>query len=266
MGFKENQGIKYYQFDSFQDLPIFHAVMTRHGGFSKPPYDSLNTGGTVGDDPLNVLKNHQKIFDVLGYDYCSRFDVWQVHGTEIICTDKPRHLDSPHEKADGILTDQHHVTLFMRFADCVPILFFDPDNTVIGIVHAGWQGTVQRVVQAAVEKMIVTYGSNPKSLFVGIGPAICSDCYEVGEDVYHSFKAAFGDETDQFFYTNQSRLHLDLGKANSKILMDIGVERIENANICTACHPDDWYSHRRQKGNTGRFGVIMSLDSPGEKA
>ena len=265
MSFKENQGIKYFQFDSFKDLPIFHAVMTRHGGFSKPPFDSLNTGGTVGDDPLDVLKNHQKIFETLGYDYSSRFDVWQVHGTDIICTDSPRPPDSHHVKADGILTDQHNVTLFMRFADCVPILIFDPEKTVIGLVHAGWQGTVHRVVQAAVEKMICCYDSKPRSLVVGIGPAICADCYEVGQEVYHSFESTFGAEANQFFYARQNRLHLDLSKANSKILKDIGVEKIENANICTACHPDDWYSHREQKGITGRFGVIMSLDLSREK-
>lgn len=266
MSFTENQGIKYFQFECFKSLPFFHAILTRRGGFSKPPYDSLNTGGTVGDDPDNVLKNHQKIFDVLGYDYSSRFDVWQVHGTEIICTDSPRPQGSPHKKADGILTDQHNVTLFMRFADCVPILIFDPDNIVLGLVHAGWQGTVNRVVQAAVEKMMFTYGSTPKSLLVGIGPSICADCYEVGQEVYDSFTAAFGDEGDQFFFTNQDRLHLDLCQANSKILRDIGVEQIAKANICTACHPDEWYSHRGQKGKTGRFGVIMSLDLPGRKA
>ena len=122
MGFVDKNGLRYFQFDIFQGQPFFHAVLTRHGGVSRPPYDSLNTGGTVGDDPQAVLRNHEIIYRTLGYDYDSRFDVWQVHGTKIMCADSPRPPDTPHPKADGILTDKPEVTLFMRFGDCVPIL------------------------------------------------------------------------------------------------------------------------------------------------
>ena len=262
MGFKEKQGIRYFQFDIFREQPFFHALLTRHGGYSSSPFDSLNTGGTVGDNPLDVLKNHQKIFQVFSFDYRSRFDVWQVHGTNIICTESPRSPGTPHEKADGILTNKHNVTLFMRFADCVPVLIYDPQNHVIGIIHAGWQGTVHRIVKAAVEKMANCYHSVPDSLVVGIGPAICVDCYEVGNDVFRAFRKNFGDDAARFFRTNQGKRHLDLCAANIDILRRAGVKKIENANICTSCQPEDWYSHRGQNGRTGRYGVLMSLNQP----
>ena len=262
MGFKEKQGLRYFQFEIFKKQSLFHAVLTRQGGFSKPPYDSLNTGGTVGDDPQAVLKNHQRIYEVFEYDYFSRFDVWQVHGTDIICADTPRSPQTPHAKADGILTNQHNLTLFMRFADCVPILLFDPEKKVIGIVHAGWQGTGHRIVQIAVEKMSCFYGCQPETLLAGIGPAICQDCYEVGRDVYDTFSSNFGDGAEKYFKHRRSNLYLDLCGANKEILKQAGVTQIESADICTACHPEDWYSHRGQHGKTGRFGVLMSLDLP----
>ena len=153
MSFHEKNGLRYYQFDIFKGQPLFHAVLTRQGGFSQAPFASLNTGGTVGDDPDAVLQNHRKIYETFGYPFDSRFDVWQVHGRDVICTDEPREPGTLHSKADGILTQNPSVTLFMRFADCVPILLFDPASKVIGIAHAGWQGTYKQVAREAVEKM-----------------------------------------------------------------------------------------------------------------
>ncbi len=259
MGFVEEDGLRYYQFDIFKDQPLFHAVLTRRGGFSRPPFDSLNTGGTVGDDPKAVLRNHQLIYRKLGFDFFSRFDVWQVHDTHILCTDAPRHLDTPHAKADGILTDNPKVTLFMRFADCVPILLMDPINKAIGIVHAGWQGTYKRIARIAVGKMVSRYGSQPKNILAGIGPSICQDCYEVGMNVLKKFKSSIGDEAQQYFKKRGNKLYLDLWKANQKALENAGVAHIETAGICTACHLEDWYSHRAEDGRTGRFGVLMSI-------
>ena len=259
MGFIDDQGLRYYQFDIFQDQPVFHAVLTRHGGFSQDPYATLNFGGTVGDDHLAVLKNHQRTYDILGYDFNSRFDAWQVHGTNIVCANSPRNPNSPHVKADGILTNNPNLTLFMRFADCVPILLLDPIKKVIGIVHAGWQGTYQMICQAAVEKMTTCYGSKPDTLLAAIGPSICQNCYEVGTDVLDAFIGAFGDRAQPYFSTRNGSLFLDLWKANREILNLAGVNHVETAEICTACHNSDWYSHRGENGKTGRFGVLMSI-------
>ena len=259
MGFVEENGLRYYQFDLFTEQPLFHAVLSRRGGFSKVPFDSLNTGGTVGDDPQAVLKNHEIIYQSLEFDYASRFDVWLVHGTKIVCSDAPRGLDIPHQKADGIMTNNPSVTLFMRFADCVPILLFDPLQKVVGIIHAGWQGTFRQITRHAVEKMVACYGSAPEAILAGIGPSICQDCYQVGVDVYQAFVESIGEKGRKYFKKVHHRYYLDLWQANIDQLNEAGVEQVEGSGICTACHLEDWYSHRAEGGKTGRFGVLMSL-------
>lgn len=259
MGFVEEQGLRYFQFELFEQQPILHGVITRKGGFSQPPYDSLNTGGTVGDDKGAVYQNHIRIFEAFDLDFSSRLDVWQVHGTHILCGDEPRDPDVPHVKADGILTDNPGVTLFMRFADCVPILLYDSLNNVIGIIHAGWQGTYKQIARVAIEKMISCYGSTPESILAGIGPSICQDCYEVGPEVIKAFRGSFGQKADQFFIARENHYFLDLWAANRETLLSAGVRQIESAGICTACHLEDWYSHRAENGSTGRFGVLMRL-------
>jgi polyphenol oxidase len=259
MGFVYQKGLRYYQFDLFLDQPIFHAVLTRQGGVSQPPYDSLNTGGTVGDDPASVLVNHQRIYKILDYPFDSRFDVWQVHGTRILTAQAPRPIDKPHPKADGILTDQSGITLFMRFADCTPILLYDPIRRVIGIVHAGWQGTCQKIASAAVGRMTQAYGSKPEDILAGIGPSICQACYEVGEEVFQAYQESFGPEAGKLFHREEGKWFLDLWRANQVVLKEVGVRQIETAGICTACNLQDWYSHRAEQGKTGRFGVLMAL-------
>ena len=260
MGFIETNGLRYFQFDIFNNQNIFHAVLTRHGGSSTGSFASLNTGGTVGDDPQAVLANHEKIYQTFGYDYFSRFDVWQVHGTKILCADGPRSPETPHPKADGILTDREDVTLFMRFADCVPILLMDPVRRVIGIIHAGWQGTAKQIARIAVEKMQECYGSRPSDLLAGIGPSICRQCYEVGPEVIRAFQRSFGDRAEVYFSQSENASPLlDLWAANRDTLRMAGVDQIEVSGICTACHLDDWYSHRAEHGKTGRFGVLLTL-------
>jgi len=260
MGFVEKDGLRYYQFNIFQGQSLFHAVLTRRGGVSKPPFASLNTGGTVGDEPQAVLENHRIIYKAFAYDYASRFDVWQVHGTKIICTDVPRPPDQRHSQADGIMTDKPGVTLFMRFADCVPILLMDPVRKVIGIIHAGWQGTYKQIARIAVEEMAAHYGSLPENLLAGIGPSICQDCYEVDRPVWDAFENSFGTDCEKYFVKRNGKLHLDLWQANADVLGMAGVHQVEVSGICTACHLDDWYSHRAEKGKTGRFAVLFALE------
>ncbi len=260
MGFFEKDGLRYYQFDSFKSLPVFHAIITRRGGISTAPFNSLNTGGTVGDDPYAVLENHHRIYNTFGYNFKSRFDVWQVHGSKVICTDQPRPLEQPHSRADGILTSKRDITLFMRFADCVPILLVDPDQQIIGIVHAGWQGTYKKIALRAIEQMGTCFGSKPGAIYAGIGPSICQKCYQVGCEVYEHFSNAFNEQAGLFFVKKNGHYHLDLWKANKEILKQAGVNHIEESRLCTACHLGDWYSHRAEHGKTGRFAVLMSIE------
>jgi YfiH family protein len=267
MPFFSQNGIRYFMFTSFIQAGIEHAIFTRHGGVSPKPWNSLNVGGTVGDDPTRVIQNRYKAFSALQRLPETIYDVWQVHSKEVVCTDRPRPPDQQHQKADAILTDKPSVSLFMRFADCVPILLADPRQGVVGMVHAGWKGTTLQIAASAVQKMREQYGSRPADILAGIGPSIGVEHYPVGPDVVAEVVHTFADRAPRFLSTledgawaaGMSRAKFDLWAANKAILEESGVEAIEVAGICTACHTDDWFSHRAERGQTGRFGAIIGL-------
>jgi len=258
MPFYEQQGLRYYSFDIFSRT-VTQAVFTRRGGVSSAPWHSLNLGGSVGDDPSHVAENRIRIFQAVRREPASLHDVWLVHGTDIVYADAPRPLDQPPLRADIIFTDNPAVTLFMRFGDCVPILFHDPIKNVIGLAHAGWMGTIRGVVKSAVEGMQSRYGSKPENIVAGIGPAIGVDHYEIGQDVISQFQEKYPQDADQILQTRDGSTCLDLWTANAIQLKNAGVEQIQISSICTACHLDDWFSHRAEKGRTGRFGTLMAL-------
>jgi YfiH family protein len=216
-------------------------------------------GGSVGDNIENVRKNRLISFDALGCDPDSMFDAWQVHGTDVVFAESPHPKEFQYQKADIILTDKLEVTLFMRFADCVPILVHDPVKGVVGVSHAGWMGTVKDVAGTTVNSMREKYDSNPSDIIACIGPSIGPDHYEVGEDVIQQATKLFGEDTDLVLKPHGERIHFDLWEANHLLLQKAGVDQIETAGICTACHTDDWFSHRAEKGKTGRFGALISL-------
>jgi polyphenol oxidase len=274
MSFQQSGDIRYFIFDSLVEAGANNAVVTRHGGVSPHPWASLNLGGTVGDSPSYVTENRARFFKALKRSVNSVFDVWQVHGSEVVCSKHPRPLHQAHQKADAIITDNPGVTLFMRFADCVPVFLHDPKKKAVGLVHAGWQGTVKGVISRAVEVMDVQYGSNPSDIIAAIGPSIGPDHYEIGEDVATQVQDEFGMASEQFMQkvkneTNpdernqqnvgQDRFKLDLWQANYYLLQQAGVKTIMLSGICTACHLDDWYSHRAENGKTGRFGAVIWL-------
>ena len=258
MAFLEKNGLRYFQFESFSDS-ITHAVFTRQGGVSPVPWKSLNMGGSVGDAPANVRENRTRVFTALGRDPESVFDLWQVHGTQAFFASNPRQLDAPQDKGDLIFTDNPDVTLFMRFADCTPLLFHDPVLGVVGIAHAGWQGTVKGVATVAINTMCEHYGSKPENIQAAIGPSIGVDHYEVGDNVIQQVHESFGDDAEKLLPKVGERRHFDMWAANRIQLEKAGVSQIETAGICTACHLEDWYSHRAEKGKTGRFGALIAL-------
>jgi len=259
MPFQTHNSIKYFTFSSLSE-GIRHAILTRQGGCSPSPWRSLNMGGTVGDDIIRVGKNRQLGFDALCLDINSLFDVWQVHGTNVVCAREPRNVDQPYQKADIILTDQPGVTLMMRFADCTPIMLLDPIRKVAGLVHAGWLGTVNGAVKSAIEMMSIIYGCKAMNILAGIGPSIGPDHYEVGEDVVAHVRETFGEESSVLQNNDHGKMHFDLWQANRILLERCGVTHIEIAGICTACHLEDWFSYRAEKGRTGRFGAMISLE------
>ncbi len=166
-------GVSYFAFNNFQALNIPHGIFTRHGGVSPFPWKSMNLGGNNGDFRANVIENRKRIFSALDRQVETLYDVWQVHSTRVLCVEEPRPLESEPEKADAILTNRPEITLFMRFADCVPVFVYDPCQKVIGMIHAGWQGTVQKITWRTIEKMVRVYGCLPKNIIAGIGPSIC---------------------------------------------------------------------------------------------
>ena len=249
-----------YSFQSFPEKGVRQAFYMRHGGVSPEPWASLNHGGSLGDERNNVIENRRRIFEVFGRPVESIFDVWQVHSADVVCTDAPRPLDKPHQKADAILTNNPEITLMMRFADCVPIMFFDLVRKVVGVAHAGWQGTIKKIGAEVVKIMEASYGSNAGDILAGIGPSIGPDHYEVGEDVWKKAKAQFPDRWDEILQRRNNKVYLDLWTANRITLEQVGIKHIEVAQICTACNTQDWYSHRGDHGITGRFGALIGLN------
>ena len=270
MPFHQPDSVRYYTFDSLDEAGITHAIFTRQGGVSPPPWASLNVGGLRGDDPARVTENRMRSFQAIGRAPQTMYDVHQIHSTEVICATAPRPLDVSHRKADAILTDRPEVTLFMRFADCVPILLFDPRRRVVGLVHAGWLGTVKGVVNAVVAAMQARYLTNPRDILAAIGPSIAAHHYEIGLEVVVQVQQAFGEDASALLRpviaapmpslppSTASQL-FDLWAANRLLLERAGVKHIEVAGICTACNLHEWYSHRGEHGQTGRFGALIVL-------
>ena len=256
MPFTHQDNLRFFQFNTIQAK---HAIFTRHGGLSPEPWHSLNVGGTVGDERTRVRANRNLSLKVLGCEPDSVFDVWQVHSADVVCATAPRPDTEAVRQADIILTDKPELTLYMRFADCVPILFHDPRKGVIGVAHAGWMGTLRDVATATINAMVNQYGSKPADIIAGIGPSIGPDHYEVGADVILQVRQKFGDESEQLLKSHNDKIHFDLWKTNRLLLEKAGVEKIEVAEICTACNTDDWFSHRAEKGRTGRFGALITL-------
>lgn len=262
MPFHSHRGLRFYYFNNLSQHGISHGIFTRQGGVSQAPFASLNLGGTVGDQPENVRINRELAFSALKLDYTQMYDVWQVHSADVVCAYGPRDPGVPHEKADAILTNTPGIPLMMRFADCVPILLYDPLMKVIGLVHAGWEGTAKKTVLNAVWTMKQVYRVEPTNLIAGIGPSIGAHHYEVGTNVAEKFKTAFQGDTHRILQRkdgSNSRYSLDLWVANEILLNQAGVTKIETSAICTACNLRDWYSHRWENGVTGRFGAIISL-------
>lgn len=271
MPFHQPDSIRYYSFDLLDAAGVVNAVFTRQGGVSPAPWASLNLGSTVGDDLACVAENRQRALQALGRRDDSVYDVWQVHGVEAAVATAPRPQHTPHLKADIILTDRPQVTLLMRFADCVPILLYDPVRRAVGLAHAGWQGTVQHVGAQAVAAMQRAYGSRPADLLAAIGPAIGAHHYAVGPEVIERVRAAFNGFVSEkgawqgLLHTQPcgegkpSEVQFDLWAANRLVLEQAGVQHIEMAQICTACRLEEWYSHRAEQGRTGRFGAVIAL-------
>jgi polyphenol oxidase len=252
-------GLTYYEFEEDPFCKITHGFFTRNGGVSPAPWDSLNLSTTGGDSRKNVIENRRRIFNIIGKPVESLYDTWQVHGTKIIETQSPRGLENEPIQADGVITKNHDVTLLMRFADCVPLLFIDKHREVAGIAHAGWKGTIDGIASKMIDLMVKDYGLSPEDITVGIGPCICEKHYIIKDDVLEKVKIKFPHEWEQLIQKEDSAIFLDLSLANQVILENAGVKTIIKSQVCTASNLAEWFSHRAENGNTGRFAALISL-------
>ncbi len=248
----------YYQFDSLASRPeLAHGVFTRLGGHSRPPWDTLNTGHTVGDDPEAVEENHRLVCSALGFTVDDLASPYQVHGSTVGVVDEcDRGRVRP--QTDALVTASPGVLLMLRFADCVQVFFYAPRHRAVGLAHAGWRGTVAGIARATVEVMREAFGTRPADLIAGIGPAIGPCCYRIGSDVVEAVRDALPD-APHVIRESPGHTYLDLWESNRHQLVQAGVRQIEVAAICTSCNTEEWFSHRAEHGRTGRFGALIGL-------
>lgn len=235
--------IKFNIFDDYSDV-IVHGITERGTDFIHVDYNSdvfKNSKATLARE-LNVLER-------------DLFFINQVHDNEIRLINEGS-LNNI-EDYDGLMTNSSGKVLCTCFADCVPLLFFDPVNNVIASVHSGWKGTIKLIGQETVFKMVKEYGSKVEDILVGIGPSIGPCCFEVQEDTYEQFRkklpiGAFDDE---------GKLFVDLWNSNIYMLTQIGVKRenIECKGICTSCNSSRFYSYRKGDSDAGRFTAFIML-------
>ncbi len=253
---RDSHGLRYYQFESLNKEGFLQAIFTRLGGKSPDPWKSLNLGGTVGDKAEIVSKNLSAILETIGGAPETLVQIKQIHSNIVVLADQP--MDG-FRQGDAMITNKPGLILLMRFADCVPILFYDPVQKAAGIAHAGWRGTAKEIALETVVKMNQIFGSKPSDLLTGIGPSIGPDHYLVGEDVISEFKRVFHRTWREIISDAPNGVKLDLWKANQLTLQKAGVKSIEVSKICTGCQTDEWFSHRAENGLTGRFAGLVGL-------
>jgi hypothetical protein len=212
---------------------------------------------SVGDTQENVIENRQRLAKSLDIPSDRFYDVWQVHGNKVVSTDLPRPPEQRHIQSDAIATNKKDVYLLMLFADCVPIMLFDSSRDAVGIAHAGWKGTLNNVAGALISKMTENYGSSPKEIFAVIGPRICCEHYQVGEEIAQQAEIKY--KNSEVLKIRDRKNYFDLGLANEINLRNSGITKINRMNICTFCLNEDWFSHRAEKGKTGRFAAVIGL-------
>lgn len=263
-------------------LPGTLAVFTtRRGGVSGPPWDGLNLGLHVGDDPAAVAENRRRLFAALGVDPTSLVSGEQVHGDRVAVATVP----GRHERTDGLVTAVPGLTLAIFCADCVPVFIIDPLTPAVAAVHAGWRGTVAGIAGVAVKVMGEAFGSRPRDLVAAIGPSIGPCCYEVGAEVAERAAGRFGstvllgDPPGGARGDSRARTRLDLWEANRLALLEAGLNplSVHSSSHCTHCRPALFHSHRRATRRTavepgrpgggfntrsGRMAALVRLPHP----
>jgi polyphenol oxidase len=274
--------------DKLAKLPwLVQAFSTRHGGVSRVyGGNALNLGFTEHDPRKAVERNRELFLARLGLGdgrkHWPLVTLRQIHSDLIHCVER---LPEQIPVGDGLITDVPELLLAVQTADCLPVIVVDRKQRAVGVFHAGWRGTVKRIVEKGVGEMRRHFGSDPRNLVAAIGPGIHGCCYEVGEEVRNRFETQFAYAAHLFREVKQSdpvrekypllfltarapghselpvKVFLDLVEANRRQLMDAGViaENIEASAPCTACRPDLLFSFRADKGVTGRMMGVVGI-------
>jgi YfiH family protein len=225
------------------------AFSTRLGGVSEGPFESLNLGILTADDPESVVENRRRLCETAGVDPETATMAWQVHGADVARAE-PRGIVTPgtiFTRCDGLWTDRPGQALLLLAADCLPVALARTNGTpAVAVLHVGWKGLLAGILEAGVGAL----GEGPVA--AAIGPGIGRCCYEVGEDVARPYRERFGEEV-------LSGRNLDLGEAAERVLRAAGVEAVERQAHCTACEAELFFSHRRDRGITGRQGVVAHI-------
>ena len=231
-----------------------HGFTTREGGTSLGAFESLNLSSTVGDDPALVRENWARVRAATGLAFAR---VRQVHGCRVVEVEAGT---EPVEEADAVATVVPGVAACVSIADCVPVLLADPRSGAVAAVHAGWRGTIGGAAAAAVKALVDRHGARPGDLLAAIGPGIGPCCFEVSRELAVRFRDEVG------VVTATPRDHgsrVDLWRANEVLLRRAGLpgQRIETLARCTSCEERTFFSHRRDRGLTGRHVAFISAVS-----
>lgn len=218
-------------------------------------------------DPVDAWRMRQFWCDRIGIDANCLVTAHQVHGAGvgIVPTSKAGTGSAPGTglfgRFDSLITCEPNVAVMMTHADCLAVMLCDPQNRAVGVVHAGWRGTISNVSGSAVEAMVSGFGSGPEEILAFVGPGICAQCYAVGDEVIEQWRSAMPPAGDDAMSKSEGRWTFDLAAANVAQLRHAGLrlDAIERSQICTRCGGDSWFSHRGQGPATGRFASIIAV-------
>ena len=269
---------------------LWHGFSTRLGGRSRAycaddAPGEMNLGFTPADEREVVLQNRRLLAEAVTGDAATPLiTVRQFHSNLIVIARRAA-SDSQPQKADGVITAEPGLLLAIQTADCIPVLVADRKLCVVAAFHAGWRGTVSRIVESGVGKMRLEFGSRPQDLIAAIGPGVGACCYAVGEEVQSAFESQFTYARELFrevydsdpiktkypmlFLTQRApghspigpSLHLDLIEANRRQLLDAGLKprSIHLVGGCTSSHSELFFSHRASRGHAGRMMSVIGV-------
>lgn len=233
------------------------AFTTRHGGISEAPYTSANFAFHVGDNPSDVLKNHDTLAHILTYERSRLVHMRQIHSDRIIAVDETYTFDTPPE-CDALITDTLNLPIMVMSADCTPIILYDPIRHACATIHAGRSGALGEILPKTIKAMEQQFGSLRENLHVIMGPSIHGCCYEINETI--------ADETDAQGYSaalhrRDDKVFLDVNTILLQQLeaLSINPSHIEMIEHCTSCKNDEYFSYRADRQKTGRIAGLIIL-------